>query len=267
MRPWIFFSSIFAFIVLITSCASSPPTPEFLSHTKIGVVVLHGKWGNADGKPTKPLISALEREGYLVSVPEMPWSGRRGYDKSYEEAMNEIDKAVSELKQKGVMQIFIAGHSMGANGAIGYAARKQVDGVMALAPGHVPDVTLNIYADDVTRAKKMVTEGKGNDQLSVTDFNQGKKKELSLTANNYLSYFDPNGAANMPNNASTMKTGTAFLWVVGTQDKMSERGSAYAFDKAPANTKSKYLVVKSDHFRTPEDAIPEILIWLAQFNT
>jgi len=271
MRAWIFFSSIFAFLVLITACAGTRPTlptsqHNFLSNAKIGVVVLHGKWGSPDGKPTKPLIAALEREGFLVSVPEMPWSGRRGYDNSYEEAMNEIDKAVSELKQQGATQIFIAGHSMGANGAIGYAARKHVAGVIALAPGHVPDVTRNIYADDVERAKKMVAVGNGNDQLNVTDSNQGKKKEVTLKASIYLSYFDPNGAANMANNASNIKAGTAFLWVVGSQDKMSERGSAYAFDKAPANSISKYLVVNSDHFKTPEDAIPEILAWLAQFN-
>ena len=242
------------------------PTSLFAGDAKIGVVVLHGKWGNPDGKPTKPLISALEREGYLVSVPEMPWSGRRGYDTSYEEAMNEIDQAVSGLKQKGATQIFVAGHSVGANGAIGYATRKQVDGILALAPGHVPDVTRNIYARDVERAKKMVAEGKGDDQLSVTDANQGKKKELNIKARDYLSYFDPDGAAVMPKNAAAMRAGTAFLWVVGTQDQMNERGPGYAFDKAPANPKNKYVVVQSNHLKTPEDAIPEVLAWLTQFK-
>ena len=45
-----------------------------------------------------------------------------------------------------------------------------------------------------------------------------------------------------------------FLWVVGTGDRMYQRGEGYAYARAPRHPKSKYLVVKAGHKDTPNVA-------------
>ncbi|MCX5810835.1 MAG: alpha/beta fold hydrolase [Proteobacteria bacterium] len=229
--------------------------------------MLHGK----NGTPTNPSISLLtnklERNGFIVIVPEMPYSKSRFYDKSYEGTMAEIDAAVAELKKRGAKKIFIAGHSLGANVALHYATTASVDGVLALAPGHTPELKgfQARIGDSVDRARKMVKEGKGDERYCFNDVNQGKISAVCLTAKTYLSWFDPEGPAVMPKNAAAIKPGTALLWVIGTKDQMYERGPSYVFDKVPPNTHNKYIVVKSDHMNTPVDAAEEIIQWLKIF--
>jgi dienelactone hydrolase len=47
---------------------------------KVGVVLIHGKWGNPNGN-TKSLGVALKSNGYVVATPLMTWSTKRGYEK------------------------------------------------------------------------------------------------------------------------------------------------------------------------------------------
>src|ERR1700728_3787689 len=99
-----------------------------------GIVYLHGKaaW---PGALNGGILSSLEDEGALVAEPEMPWSFHRRYAATYNQAMSEIDAAVAGLKAKGATRIVIIGHSLGANAAIGYAARHpDLAGVAVLAP-------------------------------------------------------------------------------------------------------------------------------------
>src|SRR5580698_4014403 len=109
----------------------------------LGVVYLHGKaaW---PGALNGGILSSLQDEGALVATPEMPWSFHRRYAATYDEAMTEIDAAVAGLKAKGARRIVVIGHSLGANAAIGYAARRpnlaDLAGVVALSPGHLPEI-------------------------------------------------------------------------------------------------------------------------------
>lgn len=229
-----------------------------------GVVLLHGKQGSPSSHHLTQLVSALQREGFLVSTPEMPWSGSRIYDQTYQAAMEQIDNAVKELRERGTKKIFIAGQSLGANAALYYATRTSVDGVLALAPGHTPeqDGFRRRFSDGVEQAKNMIRVGKSDERASFNDTNQGKDFTVQTTAKIYLSYMDPEGPAVMPKSAAAIKPGTALLWVVGTNDAMYKRGPAYAFEQAPRHPQSKYVVVRSDHFNTPRDAVDEILAWL-----
>ena len=106
----------------------------------LGVVLLHGKGGLPTGY-IRELASALQGKGYLVSTPTMPWAKNRIYDASFEQAMVEIDREVDALRQKGAKLIVVAGQSLGANAALGYAAsRNRVGGIIALAPAHNPEL-------------------------------------------------------------------------------------------------------------------------------
>src|SRR5687767_625789 len=81
-------------IVLIAALAIQFPVEPSFAQTRglsgIGIVVLHGK-GGTPTSGIEGLTESLRREGALVEAPELPWSARRIYDATYDQAMTEID--------------------------------------------------------------------------------------------------------------------------------------------------------------------------------
>jgi pimeloyl-ACP methyl ester carboxylesterase len=227
----------------------------------VGVVFLHGKgvWAGAfdGGIPT-----ALEAEGAVTVSPEMPWSFGRMYGATYEEAMGEVDAAVAGLKAKGATRIVVVGHSLGANAAIGYAARHRVAAVVALSPGHLPETAemRARTADAIAEARALMAAGQQSRRL-WPDRVQGIPTLAMATPAIYLSMFDPDGPAVIPRNAAALH-GVPLLWVVGRFDPIFTRGRDYAFSRAPGNPKSRYIEVSAGHLSTPWMARSEVLGWL-----
>ncbi len=242
--------------------------PLLAAPSDVGIVLLHGKW---DKPPTHiaALAHQLESKGYLVATPDMPWSGQRNYDADYPAALAEIEASAKALREKGAKKIIVGGHSFGANAAIAYAASgREVDGILAIAPGHTPELGRfrEAVTDSVAKAKQMVAEGRSDERASFDDLNQGRTKTIATTARIYLSYFDPEGMAVMPRSAARIPRPIPFLWVVGSHDPMAARGEAYAFAKAPSHPASRYLEVNSNHFNTPTDAAAQIIDWIGSLN-
>ncbi|MBD3618654.1 MAG: alpha/beta hydrolase [Chromatiales bacterium] len=236
-----------------------------LQAAEIGVVFLHAKGASPDAGTTSGLIDRMRKEGMEVVTPELPWSKGRGYDASYEDALGQVHEAVQALRAKGVKTVIVAGHSLGANGAIGYAANYDgVNGVVAIAPGHSPELRgfQKKLGDSVERARAMVDEGKGDEAGRFNDLNQGKTSAVKTTPLIYLSYFDPEGPAVMPSNVMGLKEGTALLWIVGEKDRMAKRGEGYAYGMAPANELNAYVVVPGGHKATPARGEQEIIAWI-----
>jgi alpha-beta hydrolase superfamily lysophospholipase len=231
----------------------------------VGVVILHGKWGSP-GKLNTNLADKLEREGFLVATPEMPWSGTRLYDKGIDGAMIEIDAAVKTLHDKGAKKIFMAGHSLGAAAVLRYGTRTAVDGLILLAPGHYPEgkVFKSKMESDVLKAKEMIQANKGDDLLSFVDLNSGsRKKTVDATAKTFLEYFDPVGPMNSQNNAASIRAGLPVLWVVGTNEEEGlKRMGTLARGKIPENPGHRFVEVDSDHMNTPNDAVEAVITWI-----
>lgn len=228
-----------------------------------GVVLLHGKGGTPTSM-IEGLTEALKKEGAVVEVPELPWSARRIYDATYDQAMAEIDLAVQKLKWQGAARIVVAGHSLGANAAIGYAARREgLAAVIALAPGHLPEAwALRIRTKSaITRAKKLIAQGKGDIPDSFPDLAQGIPFSVKATPNVYLSMFDPEGPAVIPRNAAAMPE-VPFLWIVGLADPIFFHGRDYGFDPGAKHPKSRYQVIPGMHLTTPFQARGTIVDWL-----
>ena len=59
---------------------------------RLAVVLMHGKQSAPDEH--QPLAEAIAGAGFLVERPEMCWSGRRIYDRSYLECLRDIDAAI-----------------------------------------------------------------------------------------------------------------------------------------------------------------------------
>jgi pimeloyl-ACP methyl ester carboxylesterase len=228
----------------------------------VGVVFLHGKgvWAGAfDGG----IPQALEAEGALTAAPEMPWSILRMYGATYEEAMQEIDAAVVGLRAKGAIRIVVIGHSLGANAAIGYAARRRgIAAVVALSPGHLPETAemRDRTADAIVQARALVAAGEKSRRL-WPDRIQGIPTFAMASPAVYLSMFDPNGPAVIPRNAAALKN-VPLMWVVGRLDPIFARGRDYAFSRAPKNPKNRYLEVLAGHLNTPMVAQTEVVEWV-----
>jgi pimeloyl-ACP methyl ester carboxylesterase len=126
----------FLFLGLMQGCSSVSSAAD----RKVGVVLIHGKWGSPDRNIDR-LASSLKGRGFDPITPLMPWSRQRGYDADYSAAIALIDDSVRGLRKDGATVVVVAGHSMGPNAAIAEAVygHESVDAVIAIAPGHAPD--------------------------------------------------------------------------------------------------------------------------------
>jgi len=236
---------------------------------KIGVLMLHGKSPGSNNDPNMSRLKpVLEGAGMLVLYPDMPWSRGRYLDGNFDLATAEMAAHVKTLRSQGATAIIIAGHSMGAPAAMGFAARGgDVQALVLLAPGHVP---ARYYAfqqntavrESVDQARKLVAEGKGDSRERFYDINQGKQQPVTATAKDYLSYFDPTSDADMGVTAPRIPAGTPVLTVVGDEDGISKYARPYFADKLPANPKSQYLEIKANHLSTPVVASEAVVQWI-----
>jgi len=229
---------------------------------QIGVVLMHGKQ-SAPGEHVS-LATAIADAGFVTDVPEMCWSGGRIYDQAYGDCLREIDVAIARLKRKGATVFVVAGHSLGANGALAYGATsKGLKGVVVLAPGHRPELLSRRaeVAASLALARKLIAAGRGDVPSRFTDFNGDFAISVAATPSAYLSFLAPESPAVMSNNAARLTA--PLLYVVGTADPL-QRGPAEIFDKAPSHPLNRYVTVRAGHFDTSAAAGPAVVSWLKE---
>lgn len=229
------------------------------AQSRLGVVLLHGKQSAPDEHA--PLADAIAAAGHPVERPEMCWSARRIYDRPYLQCLQEIDAAIGRLRLRGAVVFVVAGHSLGANGALAYGARQRTAGVIALAPGHRPELLVQrpAIAAAVERARALVAEGRVNTPLSFPDFNGELQVGVTATPETYLSFFAPDSPALMPVNASRLQA--PLFYVVGSADPL-QRGPDEIFAKAPAHALNRHATVRAGHFDTSAASSEIVVAWL-----
>ena len=235
------------------------------TENKVGVVLLHGKWGNPS--QFNSLAKLMKNKGYKVLTPLMPWSKVRGYDVDYSAALEIVTGNIEELRKRGSAVIVLAGHSKGANAAIAYAAygREQIDAVIAIAPGHIPDIVRfqESIQSSLKKANEMIEGGSGDKVALFTHRNNGKYVDINMTAAIYASYNDPEGMASMPLSTSKIAQRIPLIWILaGTTDVLYDKGRGYVFEKWPEHPLNRYVVLNSTHMDAPEDAKDEVLHWI-----
>jgi pimeloyl-ACP methyl ester carboxylesterase len=229
------------------------------AETRFGLVLMHGKQSAPDEHT--PLADALAAAGYPVERPEMCWSGRRIYDRSYLQCLAEVDAAIERLRRRGVITFVVAGHSLGANAALAYGARHKPAGIVALAPGHRPEVLAQrlTIAAALDRARMLIVDGRARTPLTFPDFNGDLTVSVTATPETYLSFFAPDSPAVMPPNAARLQA--PLLYIVGSGDPL-QRGPDEIFGKAPAHPRNRYVTVHASHFGTSAAAADAIAAWL-----
>lgn len=251
-------------IVLIV-CLSS--VGAAFAESKIGVVVMHGKWGTPQNL-VKGFAEQIEQAGFITERPEMPWSKDRLYDAGVVGMVADIDAAAQSLRAKGAEKICLAGHSLGAAGAIKYVGLVKVDCLIVMAPGHNPESqwTRDFTASDLSKAKEMVAKGVGEERAEFEDFNSGnRRKKISMRASVFIEYFDGDGPFNMAENASKIRPGTPVLWVVGLQEGKSPRqyGDA-AYARILEGAPKKFVEVPGGHLETPKESGQIAIEWMRE---
>ena len=233
----------------------------------VGVVIMHGK-GGSPNRAVSDLASTLKDAGYFVENIEMPWSGNRDYDVNVNDAENEIESAISVLRRKGAMKVFVAGHSQGGAFALHFAGKHHPDGIICIAPGG--NVGSNLFreklGDSVKRAKQLVADGKGNETARLSDF-EGKKGIYTIVTKPtvYLTWFDPDGAMNTRRAARDANPEIPILWLVAKRDYPGLRkANIPLFDTLPANPLTRLFEPSSDHMGAPSASAEEIIRWISQ---
>lgn len=238
---------------------------------KIGVLMMHGKNpGSASDPNFRPIKNRLEREGMEVLLPDMPWSKTRYLEGDWDGAMREVEQHVATLRSKGATRIVLMGHSMGCPAALCHAARKRdVDALVLFAPGHAPFYYYNAPPNIEVRkaideARAMVAEGKGDQEGSFKDNNQGRFMTVRMKAKDYLSFFDPQSEADMGVTAPKVPANIPVLTVIGDADPLFRNARSYIHDRLPVNPRSKYLEVRATHISTPDVAREEAIAWMLE---
>lgn len=227
------------------------------------VVMLHGKWGNP--QYVQYFARKLDPPCDYKSL-EMPWSQRRGYDAPYAQAIADIAAQVRVFRDQGYRRVLLAGHSFGGNAALAYMTEvADVDGVIALAPGHGPRLMYEngISREGVDKARALVAEGKGAETVTIQDLNTGQRRSVRMRADVAVSYFDPDGLGDMPLSATRWKRAVPVLWLIGQQDIPNLRqGPDFIFNKLPLHPASRFLEIPGTHVGMLDHAGEPARAWI-----
>lgn len=234
-----------------------------LPNKDIGIVMMHGKWG----RPPGPVAGYLEREGYRVVSPEMPWSGGRLYDVPYMEGLTALHAIVRKLRADGTRKVVVGGESFGANGTLAYqSVYGDADALIILAPEHMPGswYRSGLIKEEVDRALALREEGKGKERYSFTDPNQDKSRRMTATVETYLSYFAPRGRGNVAVTAAKIAAdGKAVpVLLVNSTNETRTQGRKLIFDVLPPHPKSVYIESGAGHGEAAERARPDVMRFL-----
>jgi pimeloyl-ACP methyl ester carboxylesterase len=223
---------------------------------RIGVVMLHGNL--ASGLDFERMVPLFGQANYGLETPDMCWSARRQYDKTPLECMVEVDRAIVRLRQDGFDQIVIAGHSMGGINTLLYAANHPgVAGVIVFAPAeHQGRAETD---PTVAFARDLVAKGQGDVPASFPT----NGNPLRTIPRAWLGFFGPDSV--LDDKSLLPRLTAPLFWAAGTDDN-GQKNAVDRFRLAPPAPLNEFVLVKADHFATPNVAAQAMLSWLNQLQ-
>jgi len=208
----------------------------------------------------------LHEDGFLIESPLCAWSKSKKYSHPVDISLRKcIVPRINRLRKKGADKIVILGNSLGANAAIRAGVIIDgIDAIVAMAPGHTPEhkFTRQNLDTKIRDAKAKISSGNEKAKIEFEDFDQEQKKLLKVSAENFLSWFDPEGKAVMGLNAPKIKAHTAFLWIAGRGDIISDGTGKNIYDSVPPHPKSKFILVEGGHRDVRKFGKNLIIDWL-----
>ncbi len=215
----------------------------------VGVVLLHA-WR---GTPNQFLrvVPRYEEAGFGVVAPEMCWSRKRLYGGMLDDCMADIDKAITDLHDKGYDQVVVGGHAMGALVAMYYADSHPVAGVLAMSPMLGK---LALIEQDRDVANEAINSGSGDKPANF--FNN----TISVLPKVLLSFEGADGPlADEPTLVSHLSA--PLLWI-DANDSIGPRDPTPTFNLAPENALNTFIRSKTDYASLVELQVSDVIAWL-----
>jgi dienelactone hydrolase len=233
------------------------------NQSSLGVVLLHDKAGTPNGSIAK-LANALRDKGYEVLTPSMPWASGLIYSAGYDESLKLIGAEVQSLREKGVKNIVVAGHSMGGHMALAYAAMDpDLAGVVLLAPSHYPETYAYVWKpviDSLELAKNLTARGWYAEKNYFNDLDERKEMTVFAKPADYLSFCDPEGPSQLSNAVVSFRHSLPVLIISEKNPRLDPKTAI--FDRLPKNNKNRFIQSKADHSNVPNETISDVLSWL-----
>ncbi|MBD3609020.1 MAG: alpha/beta hydrolase [Gammaproteobacteria bacterium] len=210
------------------------------------ILMTHGTLAHNRMEIINTLQTVFKDRGYssLAINLSLGLSARKGmYDCSaphthkHTDALDEIGLWLSWLKQQGVKSVVLLGHSRGGNQTAWFASERDneaIQSVLLVAPQtwsqeYASKDYKKRYGKDLdtllTKAKRMVQQGKGQEFLKPVDFIYCK--DTSATADAFVNYYTPDLRMDTPhllnklNKPVLVFAGSADTVVKGLDKKMA----------------------------------------------
>lgn len=232
----------------------------------VTIVFLHGKSAAPDKAWLTSLYAALNRRGYRVFAPQMPWGK---WDGTLQQGFEVIDEAIQAAAKDG-HKVVLAGHSAGGLGVILY---RPVDppqalvGKVMLAAGHILDTAspafLSRFDEPVRLARERKAMGRGREMGRFTAVNtKGKRRyeeTLETTAEIFLSYHD---LETFPSTTAALnQTRVPVFWAIANHDTIGNNKRP-TFNLIPERPENVYLEVEADHNTMTDRSAEDLIKWL-----
>ena len=227
-------------------------------------LVMHGKSSKPDASFRMDLYPELTDKGYEVIAPFMPWS--KMWSGTPDDGKALIDEIVDQVAHRG-KKVVLVGHSLGGSNALIYAAgkpNKGVIGIVTIAPGHMLHRSNRMQretAGSVDKARQMVSAGNGNEKEYFSELNTGKVREVYMSANTYLSYYDLDKFPDVELLLTKIKL--PVLWIAGDQDRLTTvYDMEFMFEALPDNPDSRYTEIEGNPKSVLPNSAPYIIDWV-----
>jgi len=242
--------------------------------TPTGVILMHGKSGdpNEPASNIRALGALLQSIGCRVVQPEMPWSKRRYMTVPYELSQDEIAAQVAQLRSSGSAKVIIGGISLGANGALCYAARTGgIDGLMLFSLGQWPEymtVHRKEFVEAASRASDMIKAGRGDETAHWYDTNSSQVLTSRATAKVYFSYHDRFGPVAVTPNFRQLDADLPLLAVAARSDQPDANRTQALFHARLRPPTSQFLMFEqgANHFNTADIGRGNAMEWLQRLS-
>lgn len=228
-------------------------------------IAIHGKGTPVNNPRLTSLYTSLLDKGYETIALEMPWS--KNWSGTFEQGLALIDSTINKVIASGKKPILI-GHSLGGAASLIYVGENpnnKLLGVIAIAPGHMlhkSNKMQKVTASSVEKANKLISESKGNIRSSFTELNNGRTRNVTMSAEAYKSYYDTDSFPNVEMLLEDIKTPT--LWIAGKSDKLTKvYGMSELFAELPQNSKNKYALVDGNHLDVVQNSSDTIINWVS----
>jgi pimeloyl-ACP methyl ester carboxylesterase len=232
-----------------------------------GVVLLHGK--RFEPAEMAPMAEALRAARFLVETPEVPWSARRLYDRTPQEANEEIAATAARLRQAGAQRLVIGGHSSGGAGALRCAAvAHNVAALVLVAPAPVVegDNFHRRIASQLAQAQALIDAGQGDKMELFDDFNSiGESQKVMMSAKMFLAYNAPDGPAAMSRAAPAIGS-IPILWIAPMDDPGVVAFEKFIVPKLSYSARLTRVDVAGGHMDAPSEAIKPVVDWLIRLK-